>query len=137
MSAFVVSKAHIDTIVALANAHGLGLSPRATLDDIGRALLLENLRSVEAVCPETKGNAADMPGNNDEADLRADVNAYTYAPPRKQPTALEGIKLVKCYEYQSNNHKAWIESAASSLVDSLIGALIRALPGYSAAAWEV
>ncbi len=53
----------------------------------------------------------------------------------KQPTAVEGLSAIKCYEYQTCEHPEWEQSAAHAFCDALRDLLIGCLPGYEAAPW--
>jgi hypothetical protein len=56
--------------------------------------------------------------------------------PRKLPDAIQALKLIACYEYQSCEHPEWPKSDAKDFCDSLTRALVRVVPGYDAAPWE-
>jgi len=89
---------------ALLNAH----RHEATFDQadrIGRMLWLENLRSVQARYPSDIDG--DLPGQETRALAMAE---YRYTPPqfrsRRTPplSAVEVLKAIRCYEYQSCEH---------------------------------
>jgi len=138
MSAFLVSKRHIDTMVEAAILVGLhrsliyrGVLPpgREAASELGRLLWRENLRSLEA---RYRGGAPDD-------DF---VTAYKWTPthlgscgeiPKARIPAL--LKAIECYEYQSCEHGGWEESHARRMCEALRRALISRLPGYSEAPW--
>lgn len=112
MSAWIVSKKHIDYMVTAMVAHGL--STRAGADDLGRLLWKENLKSVAYRYPDD--GDGDRPGPNDFRD--GDVDAYVY----EETPLLKGGALAKtlaCYAYQSCEHPEWEDSLAASLVKQL------------------
>lgn len=133
MSAWIVSKAHIDAMVWLATrpqdaCHGI--DSRALLDaddpfavehEIGSRLTIENRFSVEHRYPDDAAGMWKGP--------------YTYTPPVRFPTCVEALKIVRCYEYQSCEHPGWGESWARGVCDRLTSTLIGELPGYDAAPW--
>ncbi len=74
-------------------------------------------------------------------DLPGPTNAYwvvpySYKPLGRVPTALEGLKLLKCYDYQACEDPEWKESEAFAFCEYLTDALITLLPGYEEASWE-
>lgn len=143
MSAFVVSKAHIDAIISVARlgpaeadrsgvhwwplAYADGTTRRfvdVEPDAAGAILLLENERSVahrysRPFEPEGSGAAC-----------------YTFACPTRRPTAVEALKLIACLDYQSCEHPGWRDSEAFAFCAALKDALISVLPGYGTAPWE-
>ncbi len=167
MSAFIVSRHHIDALVAVAlfGPTGVPISPHtawhpvswfdtepppgagmtwcqehrhtAELQDahrIGEMLVLENVRSVNHRYPDT----GTLPGPNDE--LAEWATAYdtplTALRRGRRPTAVEALKLVDCYEYQSCEHDGWRTSQARRFCDALRSRVVGFLPGYDEAPWE-
>lgn len=137
MSAYMVSKHHIDALVTLAklkrvmNVTQAECNPDDEIEDVaGRRLVAENRKSINSRYPDTVGNVDGEPGDhtNDEP--------YTYSMVRRIPTTVEGLKLVACYMYQACEHEGWRDSWAHRLCSHLRSALISSLPGYSEAAWE-
>lgn len=131
MSAWMVSKAHIDALVRL-NLEGPSDSsdtgpwdpPNAMLaDNLGIALWRENIESLEYLY----GEATDMLG---------EVPLYHYETGRSL-TCAEAFKALFCYRYQSDNHKGWEGSAAEVVVTSLIEAVAHCVPGYAEAPWGI
>lgn len=91
-----------------------------TADRVGQMLLSENHKSVNHRYSES----------DDESRL------YRYSP-RLQRPAVEILKLIDCYEYQSCEHPGWKKSEARKFCDVLRGKLIGQLPGYSDAKWSI
>lgn len=162
MSAYLVSKRHIDALVQAAEIHGrqFGISYRAEGErwkqyrhgeitsraawnaadvthggnnELGAMLWLENLQSVSERYPEDQDGQRPGPVGLTTASMLA----YAYAPPAKPLTVVEALKALACYEYQACEHDEWKMSEAKSFCDNLRSALIHALPGYEAAPWGV
>jgi hypothetical protein len=155
MSAFVVNKEHIDALVILAfrgprdaptrwtnfywyEGYFEGDRPRRmdvtpeTCDAVGSMLLRECIASVahryrDTLWPELPGPVPNP-----------DPFSYTCQvwDDRPRPTAVEGLKLIDCYEYQSCEHPGWHSSSARCFCEALRLRLIAALPGYDEAPYE-
>jgi hypothetical protein len=146
MSAYIVSKAHIDAIVtfAVGGKRRVGTVKRITEDagqakyvsssdytpsQIGAALWAENHASVDyrykeitpapdyAFCPKCHGG--------------------TCTKPTRLLTPLDTIKLCQSLKYQSCEHPGWEASFAHNFLDRVISAAIGALPGYDNAFWGI
>lgn len=149
MSAWIVSKAHIDAIVYAALCYP---SPSSSLtwkdsegrkqslsrastsevrDYVGRMLWMENLVSVAYRYPDDKDGQRPGPGGLTQAE----IIGYTYAVPRRRPSVVEALKLINCFSYQSCEHPGWEKSEALAFCTVLTSALIDELPGYEAAPW--
>jgi hypothetical protein len=141
MSAFLVSKAHIDALVTAA-VFGVIENPlisgqwwppvyaghaavHSRANWLGEALWAENRKSIRARYPA------------DSCEARTYVYKPADSPPVVLRSALEVLKLVQCYEYQSCEHDNWKDSAAAKFCGELTARLINALPGYDAAPWAV
>ena len=143
MSAYIEDKAHIDALVTLARwGPERVISPdnswRSSVGDsdgetsrIGQMLADENIKSVQY---RYHGEALEtLPGPADKSDLLD----YHYARGRSL-TAVEGLKALHGYQYQSCEHPDWEESEAYRWVERLHDALIRFLPGYAEAdTWSI
>jgi hypothetical protein len=135
MSAWIVTNDHIAAMVELAigggadadrvywdelgDGHGKQVGRFA--DDrqrIGQILVDENHRSINHR----------YPGDDDSG---------TYRQPDylQNPTAVEGIKIVHCYRYQSCEHPGWETSPAYRLCEAILEKLAHQIPGYDAAPW--
>lgn len=146
MSAWIVSKAHVDAMVTaaleLGNGFGEPLSiylpdgPRHvkvtadTADEIGQMLVDECVASVSHRYPDDDVDAGELPGPVDTYYLRP----YTFERTRTLTDA-EIAKAVSCYAYQSCEHPEWEASAASRLCDAIQARLLARLPGYDQAPW--
>jgi hypothetical protein len=152
MSAFMVSKEHIDAIMAVI---GHGPSDKAptylewkdrmewanilpkfdtaqAINDLGDLLIRENLSSIHARYPDTIDNPDRTPG----PIAQYWFTPYQFKAPPRVPTVVEAFKLLDCYEYQSCEHEEWPNSRACEVCRKLRAALIPALSGYDAAPWE-
>lgn len=143
MSAFIVSPDHIDYLVQAAIAAGIGQPrihwpaddpadrvpvTRDTATHIGRLLMAANVASVAY-------RYADIP--RDELPGAA-PDAYTFTPYRVgMVTDAQALKALDCFEYQACEHPEWQDSPAQRFCDILRGRIIRRLPGYDAALWEI
>ncbi len=139
MSAFIVSKVHIDAMVRLAIVYSPSYAipygdigeVRLHPDEVGRAILAENVASVTHRYPDDKPE--ELPGPNGAYWL----GEYLYSPlGGRTPTPIEGLKLINCYEYQSCEHPEWESSKAKEFCDRLRHQLISLLPGYDEAPWD-
>jgi hypothetical protein len=144
MSAWVVSKVHIDLMVSL-GLHGIrgtevnpdnawsfywfhGKSSKRVedvgADAVGEMLLSENLASVGYRYSEDP-LTGDLPGP---------INAYwgvpyTFTDPKYQLTLAEAAHLIACYEYQSCEREEWEASEAHDYCRALKEMLLDRLPG--------
>ena len=134
MSAYLVSKATIDAIVFLrqraADRGALTSSVRGSFgtlspDELGRALWRENMLSLRARYAKRMGEQVN----------EALLASYSYSPPGRLTTAVEFLKIIACYEYQSCEHDGWETSDARALCRCLAEHAITQLPGYDDAPW--
>jgi len=120
MSAYIVSKNHIDALVTVALDWGWGQWTPEGADALGTMLWKENHKSVGYRYSES-----------------AKAPTYTFKR-RVVPLApVEVLKAIGCYCYQTCEHKGWGKSEAKRVMDDLRDFAISKLPGYEAAAWGV
>jgi len=148
MSAFVVSKSHIDAMLRVALAdnpyrshqrymcwyiggHLEWVTPE-TASDLGQMLIDENVASVCYRYQEE--DDSNLPGPLDEYWL--EEYEYSHNPLARTPTPEEGLKLISCYEYQSCEHAGWNASCVRLFCQALKDELISRLAGYENAPWE-
>jgi hypothetical protein len=141
MSAFMVSKAHIDYMVAAALSTRYGLTyywqgrrydvSHANASEAGRMLWLENLASIKSRYP--KDGDGKRPGPNGLRDEQVEGYSYRNGATVVNPVVI--LKQIACYEYQSCEHEEWSDSKAAALCDALRKAWIHALPGFEDAPW--
>ena len=146
MSAYIVSKAHIDAIVtfAVGGQRRVGTAKRMaevaghskyvsssdyTPSQIGAALWAENHTSVDYRYTETTPVPA--------YDFRPKCSGSTCTKPTRLLTPLDIIKLCQSLKYQSCEHPAWDASFAKDFLNRVISAAIAALPGYDNAFWGI
>jgi hypothetical protein len=111
MSAWVVSRKHIDLMVTVAvrgTRDGIVPPSKHDPDALGAMLWAENVASVNYRYSESDA-----------------VEPYTWADPKYTPTAGELYAAVRCYEYQSCEHPGWATSEAFRLCEQ-VGRIIRA-----------
>lgn len=136
MSAFLVSKEHIDALVLSAwlcrdDMKWAGFDVSVDSDKLGRMLWAECLKSVSYRYPNDKDG--ERPGPINFRDDEVKFYAYPLATEKPEPVA--ALKLLACYEYQSCEHPAWPDSDARKFCERLRHALIARLPGYEEAEW--
>ena len=146
MSAFIVSKAHIDAIVTFAvgakrrvgtvkrigQDAGQGAyvsSSDYTPSQIGAALWAENHTSVDYRYTETTPVPAYV--------FRPKCHGSTCSKPTRLLTPLDIIKLSQSLKYQSCEHPGWKASFVNDFLNRVISAAIAALPGYDNAFWGI
>ena len=137
MSAYVVHKAHINALVRLAleGPIGVPVSPGNTwhtiyfgndrlsperADELGQALLRENVRSV-----------------NYRYSERRKVPTYEYSGGR-QLTVPEAIQAIAGFHYQACEHPSWERSEVYRFLFRLLDQVSSRVPGVDeATTWEV
>ena len=152
MSAFIVSKAHIDHLVAaglrchLARRDTLRwwvrrpeLAGVTDLHDYGAALA-EVTRELTPATASRVGamlwgeNMRSVDARYSEANDR-EVYEYRHDD-RRNLDPVVVLKLIDCYEYQScETGEEWDASEAHAYCEALRRAMIRRLPGYETAPW--
>jgi hypothetical protein len=163
MSAFIVSKKHIDALVGAAIAYkGRGIqafrwiAPNpfqsgnssydvdcaldlVNADQVGRMLWKENIRSVCHRYPEKdRAELSEAFSGYREAAEYADAETYRFRRLLDTLPALPALlKAIDCYEYQSCEHPEWEVSSARAFCQALRKTLIQQLPGYDAAPWGI
>lgn len=151
MSAFIVSKSHIDALIVLGlrlpyptasplrwsrvfnvwNSNTTGKLTHESQNAVGQMLVDCCVESVSARYKDSD-LAGGLPGPTDEYYKRA----YIWESVTISPTPVQGLKLISCYEYQSCEHEGWHEAEGKSFCQSLRHKLITELPGYEGADWE-
>ena len=128
MSAFIVSKQHIDAIVTAIgdDTHLQRLTDydgEGTFQNyIGRILWRENIVSVKHRYPQ------------DDTPLEL-ADTYRFVP-LDQP-AVTVMKLINCLDYQSCEHDEWEASTAKQILERTYRILTYKLPGYDDAPWGI
>lgn len=123
MSAFNVGMRHIDYLVAAAIRYEATWGPDyhtiVDPDQVGAMLIDANTSSVNYRYRD----------NNEPAP-------YAFRPVIDL-APIQVLKAVRCFEYQSCEHKGWKDSEAWNFCQVLTVRAIEALPGYTDAMWEV
>ena len=124
MSAWIVSKEHIDVLVKARSVYARSYWV-ATFDpdETGRMLWRENLRSLKARYPEDEDG--ERPGPIDFAD--EDVDLYVYTDPGFVPTLGEIFMAISCYEYQTCESDGWRQTEAAKWCRDLTAAVTSSL----------
>lgn len=122
MSAWIVSKAHIDALVTGLVRSEIAAPTGLTPDQLGQTLWEENYTSIRA-----------RYGDEDSAP------PYTHTVLDLPPVVL--LKQVHCYDYQSCEHGGWETSEAHAWITALDELLSRSVrtpsPAYSDAPWGI
>ena len=162
MSAFILGKAHIDALVVAAVSWEPGdLAPLTWLSreltdeekagayqrgapwgpegpEIARVLRREATPSEaerigQMLMRENRLSVNYRYGESEAEDL------YTFEPPAMtvhvEPVVI--LKTIDCFEYQSCEHPGWEDSEAHAFCQALRRRMIRRLPGYAEAPWEI
>ena len=130
MSAFIVSHAHIQYLVAALAHYDL---LQGTPQEIGQMLWDANIRSVWERYP------------GDMDDLPAPGGPYDYLPdtPRLALVPAQVAKAALCYQYQTcetedaEQTQGWLTAQALLEAVAPLPQDPRRLPGYQDAAWEI
>ena len=152
MSAWIVSKTHIDLLVTAgleysyyggdfswyhesSDGEKLHRLNRGNANEAGQMLWAENLASVADRDPNDVDG--ERPGPVDFRDEHVLTYRYTPVPGvNRDPTTLAAVgKALACYEYQSCEHDGWKTSSAKAYCQSLRCAILDALPGADKAPW--
>lgn len=137
MSAFLLSCRHLNAMLNGAVERDLPLHWRHegksksvgnSQNELGQMLLDENIRSVQA--RYSRDYRSQLPGWRPEHDEPFQWDCCGY-----NPSPLELLKLVLCYEYQTCEHSAWPDSEAKAFCTALLRVTISRLPGYDEARW--
>ena len=152
MSAWIVSKEHIDALVSAAlvcaqenrssfrwydadgnHSHELTYTETMWASEVGMMLWGENLASINARYPDTIEDESACPGPCDFAGSMTVAGYRFKRTPRIPPVAI--LKAIACYEYQSCEHEGWKTSEAKAFCAALTDHVINLLPGYDEAPW--
>lgn len=131
MSAFIVSTAHINALVNAGYRACVANSLSWYVGAERRTLTSDNLDAVGAMLMQA--NAASVDYRYRETNQ---VPYYRHTFRHTRP-AVEVLKLVDCYEYQSCERPDWPQSEAHAYCAALRERLIGQLPGYDAAPWAI
>ena len=148
MSAWMVSKGHIDALIRISLEGPKDGNRRqwsrpyfqhqeltyTQADLLGETLTKENLASINYRYPDTVHNPDNTPGPVEHYWLEP----YEYRSSQaKHITAVEALKAIACYEYQACEHPQWEQSEARAFCQLLREHIICALPGFDAAPWGI
>jgi hypothetical protein len=102
--------------------------------EVARMLWDENKASVNARYPDTIDHPENMPGTVGE---NYTITRADFRKPYMHREPVEILKACDCYEYQSCEHAGWPESEAYAFIQALRRKMIRQLPGYEDAPWDI
>ena len=108
MSAFIVSRQHIQQLVESINVH---IEPLTDPTAVGQQLWDENIASVHTRYPDEP--LEDLPGP------RGENFTYHHQVPECLMGTLSLLKLARSYAYQSCEHEGWAGSRARTLIERL------------------
>lgn len=126
MSAWICSDLHINTLAAFAKAHDIRVYYNGGFIDnepqrIAAILYTANVESV-----------------NQRYEADDDSSTFTYAPvnvTKIKPVVI--IKACHCFDYQACEVDNYESTVAYFIIQAIIGAACRILPGYEAAPWGI
>jgi hypothetical protein len=136
MSRWLLGKLHIDVLVSVALVGPLERSAR--------------WRSFTFQSPQRTFGQHDLPVSADTVDhigeslWRMNERAagdgqkrdpYVFEPVGCPISAIEGLKAVSCYEYQTNGVRGWSRSDARAFCEALRANLVGVVPGFDDAPW--
>lgn len=124
MSAFLVSRFHIDYLVAAARKY------RILADDegIGQILLSCNANII-------KCRYGDDEVSPEEERYEFDANWIAQLEKTIEP--LQVLKAIHCYEYQCDSDPEFVFDNAKMVIDTIKDCCIRRLPGYDELLWHI
>jgi len=135
MSAFMVSKGHIDRLVALAiygpSDGGVWWGKDDNVaDTLGAMLTAENLRSIHARYPDTINDPDAVPGSGDWE------TPYVFPVTTERISAIEGLNALACYEYQACETDDWLTTEAHEFCEGLRDRLCSVLSSRATRGWD-
>src|SRR5262249_23034135 len=156
MSAFVVSKTHIDALLTA----GLDLAPRLSPlrwlspaepvpgthepgEPWGPAAIVEYNRRGQRLTPGPAGRGGGpLPAENQRSVNHRYIEheaeePYVFERYRRPLKPVEVLKALACYEYQSCEHAEWQSREAKAFCDALRLEATHHLPGYDEAAGSI
>lgn len=128
MSAWIVSKKHVDLMVAgitRGTRDGVLKADERDADKMGQMFVTENVASVSYRYPDDKPD--ELPGCGDYH-----LTPYRFEDPQYQPTAAELLSAIDCYCYQSCEHEAWADSIARAQCEWVAAEIRAARPNVDA-----
>lgn len=134
MSCFVVNKFDIDILMtAYADQAGAG-SNLLDWTQLGRELLLENIKSF-AACYRVARRPRGSDMRNEMAHSLVMARGYTFT--RRIAHRAAVAKIARFYDYQACEHPGYETSRAKAMVDLLIERYPESLPLYDKMPWGI
>ena len=144
MSAYLVDRHHIAYLVHAAFSHQTGIASHlkhrlgvenetAAMIAMCNELTRENIASIEGKYPDVAGQPENAPGDQTayEPWTAREIKGMIWM----HIDPLQVLASCSCYEYQACEHDGWKTSLAKKLIESLVHATIRNIPGYDKAKW--
>lgn len=158
MSAFIVSKTHIDALLSAGLYQGWSTyghlrwfdseEPDDTCYEVGEAIPMNSSKRINEHQRELTEETAGRVGALLWSENRRSVNhryaedeweePYVFFRLRGKPDPVAVLKAISGYEYQSCEHPEWMKSEARYFCEALRGRAIRNLSGYDEAdTWHI
>lgn len=139
MSAFLVDPEHINVLVHAATAFRSGDTMSWCVPDDSEIYGYRYVRA-DTESPDRIGqmlldqNAASVNHRYDEDESYI----YAYSTPKQRDwLPVDILGAISCYEYQACETPNWRDTEAHAFCEALRGRMIRRLPGYDSAPWEI
>ena len=134
MSVFIVNPEHIHVLLDAALRYTDEIGMTIYTND-GQALTIDRTNRDQVGQMLLDTNAASAGARHQEA---SELYIYSYTTPvRFDWEAIDILKAISCYEYQTCEAPGWDTSTAKAFCEGLRDAIIPALPGYNDAPWEI
>ena len=134
MSVFIVSPEHIHVLLDAALRYTDEIGMTIYTND-GQALTIDRTNRDQVGQMLLDTNTASAGARHQEA---SELYIYSYTTPiRFDWEAVDILKAISCYEYQTCEAPGWDTSTAKAFCEGLRDAVIPALPGYNDAPWEI
>ena len=114
--------------------HAVSYSDDARKAEVAQMLWNENRASINARYPDTIKNPEAMPGPIGEDYI---INPKDFRVSIKHTDPIAILRACDCYAYQACEHVGWTDSEAYAFIQALRDKMIRRLPGYDSAPWEI
>ena len=151
MSAFIVNDRHIDYLVSAGMKWGIvWLAPSETPADVYQRGApwgpgsVENVkrrsRKITSKADAEKAGAMLSATNRESVNHRYNENEIEEMYSFRRVFELEAVQVIKaldCYEYQSCEHPEWEASEALNFCNALRSMAGHKIPGYDDAQWEI
>jgi len=141
MSAWVVSKKHIDLLVSAGLRYGKEYALRWEIPVLPSGCAGSRERTLERASASSVGvmlwaeNQKSVNHRYNQKDIEPELYEFKRYGVEIDPVVV--LKSIRCYVYQSCEHAEWEQSEARAFCDALTLACLPKLPGYDAAPWGI